>query len=61
MSTKGKLFPAKRIVGESNTGEYEVEWEGLDPATGLPWDNSWVDSDDCSNDLKDGWKKKRGM
>lgn len=29
--------------------KYEVDWEGIDPATNKPWDPSWVFKKDCTN------------
>ncbi|KAF7969471.1 hypothetical protein HWV62_27259 [Athelia sp. TMB] len=41
--------------------QYKVRWEGLDPATGRPWAQSWVPKTDCTDDLRDNWKRKKAQ
>jgi|SRR5882762_816378 hypothetical protein len=38
--------------------QYKVKWDGLNPATGRPWAQSWVPKGDCTDDLRRAWKKK---
>lgn len=60
-AAQDKFYPVKRIVGESAKDEFEVEWEGLNPETGESWENSWVPSDHCTDDLKETWREEKCM
>ncbi|KAG5653215.1 hypothetical protein H0H81_001692 [Sphagnurus paluster] len=40
---------------------YKVRWAGSDPATGKPWPQSWVQKQDCTDDLVIQWKCKKDL
>ncbi|KAI8625644.1 hypothetical protein F5Y19DRAFT_479406 [Xylariaceae sp. FL1651] len=52
----------REIVNEVPSGLYLVEWEGLDPLTGVMWPGSWVRAKDVSaSAIRDWEKRKRQM
>ncbi|KZT75049.1 hypothetical protein DAEQUDRAFT_720259 [Daedalea quercina L-15889] len=40
---------------------YRVKWAGNDPATGKPWAPSWVNKQDCTSQLIDGWNREKEL
>ncbi|GLB40913.1 hypothetical protein LshimejAT787_0901280 [Lyophyllum shimeji] len=40
---------------------YKVRWAGVDPKTGKPWPQSWVEKRDCTDDLVLEWKRKQAL
>jgi hypothetical protein len=51
-------WPVSEITGE-RPREYRVKWEGINPETGEPWEESWVPKRDCTADLVEKWKRSR--
>jgi len=63
----GDLFPARRILEEKTEDRkvfYLIDWEGVDPKTGLPYTPTWVfhksptmsiQLADMRNSLATGW------
>ncbi|KAJ3791398.1 hypothetical protein GGU11DRAFT_833670, partial [Lentinula aff. detonsa] len=49
------LWDALEIVGESAT-QFKIKWDGMNPATGKPWPDSWVQKHDATPDLVQGWR-----
>ncbi|KAJ3782564.1 hypothetical protein GGU10DRAFT_77679 [Lentinula aff. detonsa] len=49
------LWDAVEIVGESAT-QFKIKWDGMNPATGKPWPDSWVQKHDATPDLVQGWR-----
>ena len=57
-----ELWDAEGILderGESRTGEYLINWRGVDPRTGRPWDPTWERKNGCSDDLIRSWKARK--
>ncbi|KAJ3720582.1 hypothetical protein C8R42DRAFT_582513 [Lentinula raphanica] len=51
------LWDALEIVGESAT-RFKIKWDGIDPATGRRWLDSWVQKHDATPDLVKAWRIK---
>ncbi|KAK7960404.1 hypothetical protein PG988_011618 [Apiospora saccharicola] len=54
-------YRIKGILTEVTRGgksQYLVEWEGIDPCTGMAWSAEWVDEADLSNAALESWKAK---
>jgi hypothetical protein len=49
----------KVLAITAETKKYKVRWEGLDPHTGKPWVQSWVQKHDCTDDLVAKWKREK--
>ncbi|WWC70372.1 uncharacterized protein I206_104322 [Kwoniella pini CBS 10737] len=55
------LWEALEIIGERGprrTGDYLVQWKGVDPSTKGPWEPSWTKKEGCTQDLVRDWKVK---
>ncbi|KAH0825748.1 hypothetical protein J3R83DRAFT_9006, partial [Lanmaoa asiatica] len=46
------------IIAE-NARKYHVVWAGTDPDTGKPWEPSWVDKSDCTDQAVAQWEAKK--
>lgn len=46
------------IIAE-NARKYHVLWAGADPDTGKPWEPSWVDKSDCTDQAVARWEAKK--
>ncbi|KAG6332666.1 hypothetical protein ID866_6420, partial [Astraeus odoratus] len=51
------LYEVEEITAERGN-KYKVRWAGVDPATGKPWPQDWVNKRDCTDSLVMEWKKK---
>ncbi|KAI1174137.1 hypothetical protein F4777DRAFT_411495 [Nemania sp. FL0916] len=49
----------REIINETPSGLYLVEWEGLDPATGVKWPASWVEAKNVSAAAIRDWNMKK--
>ena len=58
-SSQGGWFEVVEIVEEDGK-RYKVRWAGKDPKTGQPWPLDWVPKSNCSPNLIEDWKKKKG-
>ncbi|KAE9397583.1 hypothetical protein BT96DRAFT_995684 [Gymnopus androsaceus JB14] len=36
----------------------DIKWDGINPDTGQPWEDSWVFKHDVTNDLVSAWREK---
>lgn len=52
------LWEVQEITAERGR-KYRVKWAGVDPATGKPWPQDWVDRHDCTDQLVAEWKAKK--
>lgn len=52
------MWKAIEILAERGN-RYKVNWVGDDPATGNPWPPSWVNKEDCTHALVEGWERKK--
>jgi hypothetical protein len=55
------MWEVKCILDERGpraTGEYLLQWEGVDPQTGEPWGPTWEAKEGCSTELIREWKDK---
>ncbi|KAG8993780.1 hypothetical protein FRB94_010379 [Tulasnella sp. JGI-2019a] len=55
------VWAVKRILAESRSKGYKVDWEGTDPQTGKPWAPTWVKRSDCTKPLIEEWNKRKRM
>ncbi|KAI5451616.1 hypothetical protein NCC49_001597 [Naganishia albida] len=39
--------------------QYLIDWEGVDPDTGKPWDPSWENGDGATQGLTDDWERRK--
>lgn len=39
--------------------QYLIDWEGVDPDTGKPWDPSWENGDGATQGLIDDWERRK--
>lgn len=56
------LYDVEDILDERTSrgvGQYLVQWEGIDPATGKAWDPTWEPKTSCSDQLIADWKAKK--
>ncbi|KAE9392616.1 hypothetical protein BT96DRAFT_264993 [Gymnopus androsaceus JB14] len=51
------LWDAVEIVAELGN-KFKVKWDGIDPGTGKPWQDSWVLKHDATDDLVAAWREK---
>ncbi|KAJ7182857.1 hypothetical protein C8R43DRAFT_15141, partial [Mycena crocata] len=54
------LYDAIEILKEKK-GQYLIKWDGVDPATGKPWPDSWANKRDCTDDIVATWKLKKAQ
>jgi len=52
------LHKVIKITGETQL-EFRVMWEGENPNTGRPWEQSHVLKEDCTDDVVDAWNMKK--
>lgn len=52
------LWKVIEITNERSR-QYQVRWEGINPATNKPWPLDWVPKSDCTPDLVKAWKTKK--
>ncbi|ORY32586.1 hypothetical protein BCR39DRAFT_586920 [Naematelia encephala] len=45
--------------GQRNSGEYLVQWDGLDPETGKLWEATWERRRNCKADSIKDWKDRK--
>ncbi|KAA1098913.1 hypothetical protein PGT21_000994 [Puccinia graminis f. sp. tritici] len=53
-----KEWPASQILQESG-GKYLIEWIGLDPSTGSPWEPTWEPKKMANHALVADWQKTK--
>ncbi|KAA1083185.1 hypothetical protein PGT21_027186 [Puccinia graminis f. sp. tritici] len=51
-------WAANQILREKG-GKYLIEWSGLDPATGRPWEPSWEPKKMANRALVADWRKAK--
>jgi hypothetical protein len=51
-----KMWEVLYIKAESRN-KYQVQWAGIDPATGEPWKPDWIGKEDCTDELIREWKQ----
>jgi len=54
------LYAVEEITAERGN-KYKVKWSGVNPATGKPWPQDWVNKRDCTDDLVAEWKAKKAQ
>ncbi|KAK8173403.1 class II histone deacetylase complex subunits 2 and 3-domain-containing protein [Phyllosticta citrichinensis] len=55
-----KFFPARAILDEDTFArKYLVDWEGLDPTTGEPFEPTWEHYEFCTEDLINEWEQQQ--
>ncbi|KAK7517113.1 class II histone deacetylase complex subunits 2 and 3-domain-containing protein [Phyllosticta citriasiana] len=55
-----KFFPARSILDEdSYARKYLVDWEGLDPNTGNPFEPTWEPYEFCTDNLIAEWEQQK--
>lgn len=55
-------WEATRILAQRGQGfgfEYLIEWNGIDPSTGQPWEPSWEKAKYASGTLRKSWEKEK--
>jgi hypothetical protein len=57
---EAELWEVEEITDEDRL-RFKVQWAGLDPVTGLQWEQSWVKKNDCTNDLVMTWRAKQAQ
>lgn len=58
----GDLFPARQILDEKTEDRkvfYLIDWEGVDPQTGLPYTPTWQPAADATFALRAAWQNRR--
>ncbi|KAK8091523.1 hypothetical protein PG997_001884 [Apiospora hydei] len=59
---KEGYYRIKKIVTEVarlGVNQYLVEWEGIDPSTGMAWPYEWVNKSDLSKAALDAWEEEK--
>ncbi|KAI0904418.1 hypothetical protein F4823DRAFT_628639 [Ustulina deusta] len=58
-SARNGWHQVREIANEAPNGLYLVEWEGLDPRTGVKWPASWVMAKDVSESAIRHWEERK--